>query len=189
MSEPHSTTMVRVVRSSGDLEFRRESRDEDVKVKTEHEIEVSAEEISPRTCEYKGSPYCQSFERGFNDKKMKGIDRSVDLEDKPRPPPKVPSGTTANHSEKSDQLDESPTAKATPYAFVDASSDVTTKKTTESSYGSSRQMIQAPGSQGKIQEKIKGRKDQRSTRKMSKLQSYRRSECQRSIHRLERGIS
>uniref|UniRef100_A0AAV1UZK0 Uncharacterized protein n=1 Tax=Peronospora matthiolae TaxID=2874970 RepID=A0AAV1UZK0_9STRA len=55
MGELHSTTIVRVSGSSGDLGFHRESRDEDAKIKTESGIGASAGYGSPQTREEKGS--------------------------------------------------------------------------------------------------------------------------------------
>ena len=86
MSESCSTTMVRVPGSSGDSGFHRESRDENVKIKTDYETEASAEEISPQKCEEKGSLDHQSSGRDFDDKILREEDRSLDLKDKPQIP-------------------------------------------------------------------------------------------------------
>ena len=54
-------------------------------MKTETGIEASAKERSSQTCEDEGSLDQQSFGRGFDDKKTKEEDRSLDLEEKPQP--------------------------------------------------------------------------------------------------------
>ena len=62
MSDRHSTTMVRVPRSSGDSEFLRESLGEDARIKSEPVIEASVKEISSQACE----------DEGFLDKQVLG---------------------------------------------------------------------------------------------------------------------
>uniref|UniRef100_A0AAV1UY15 Uncharacterized protein n=1 Tax=Peronospora matthiolae TaxID=2874970 RepID=A0AAV1UY15_9STRA len=80
--------MLRVPGSSGDSRFHRESRDEDVKIKTEPGIGASAEYGSPQTREEKGCQDHPSFGRGFDDKKVKEEDHQADLEEKPQTPPR-----------------------------------------------------------------------------------------------------
>uniref|UniRef100_A0AAV1VMB4 Uncharacterized protein n=1 Tax=Peronospora matthiolae TaxID=2874970 RepID=A0AAV1VMB4_9STRA len=77
--------MVRVHGSSGDSRFHRESRDEDVKIKTEPEIGASAEYGSPQTREEKGSQDQRSLGRGYGDKKVKEEDHQADLEENLNP--------------------------------------------------------------------------------------------------------
>uniref|UniRef100_A0AAV1TW90 Uncharacterized protein n=1 Tax=Peronospora matthiolae TaxID=2874970 RepID=A0AAV1TW90_9STRA len=103
--------MVRVPGSSGDSAFHRESRDEDVKIKTEPGIGVSAEFGSPQTREEKGSQDHHSFGRGYDDNKVKEEDHQADLEEKPQPPPEVPSGTTADRAAKHDLPYGNPSVK------------------------------------------------------------------------------
>ena len=72
--------MVCVPGSSSDSGFHRESRDKDVKVKTEPGIEAPAEDGSPRTREEKRSQDHRGSGRGFDDNKVNGEDQQDDLE-------------------------------------------------------------------------------------------------------------
>ena len=100
-----STTMVRVPGSSGASGFHRESLGEDdVNIKVEHGMEVSAAEGSPPTRENYRSPDRQGTGRGLDDFVIKEEDRSNDLEEKPLLPPQVPLGTTADRTAKYDLL-------------------------------------------------------------------------------------
>ncbi|CAI5725006.1 unnamed protein product [Peronospora effusa] len=100
--------MVRVPGSSGDSGFHRESLREAVKVKIEPGIEASAAKGSPQTCEEKRSPDHQRFGRGADEQKTKEEDRSLDLEEKPLPPPQVLLRTPADRAAKRDPLDKNP---------------------------------------------------------------------------------
>uniref|UniRef100_M4BPT6 Uncharacterized protein n=1 Tax=Hyaloperonospora arabidopsidis (strain Emoy2) TaxID=559515 RepID=M4BPT6_HYAAE len=62
--------MVRMPGSSGHSVFHCTSLGEDVKIKTEYEIEASAEERSPQTYEYNVYSDRQSFGRDFDKKKQ-----------------------------------------------------------------------------------------------------------------------
>uniref|UniRef100_A0AAV1TNQ8 Uncharacterized protein n=1 Tax=Peronospora matthiolae TaxID=2874970 RepID=A0AAV1TNQ8_9STRA len=83
--------MVRVPGSSGDSGFHRESLSEDEKVKIEPDMEAYEEEGRRR--------------------RIKEENRAIDLEEKPRHPPEVPSGTTADRAARHNPLGENPSAK------------------------------------------------------------------------------
>ncbi|GMF44973.1 unnamed protein product [Phytophthora fragariaefolia] len=87
----------------------------------------------------------QSFGRSSTDGTEEGP--LMDLEDKPRPPPQVPSGTPAGLDENLDPPDESPPAQAGTNTFIQPRSakSTTKKKTSKAKY--SRKKIKAPGSE------------------------------------------
>ena len=143
--------MVRVPGSSEASGFHRESTGEDVKIKQEPGIEVSATEGSTQTRRSTRSSDHQSFGRDSDEMKIKEKDREIDLEDKPQIPPEVLSGATADRSAKSDLLDENPMvktkpAKAKPYLLVDRSPDLKPRKTIRQP-ARSRTTMKAPGSE------------------------------------------
>uniref|UniRef100_A0AAV1TG59 Uncharacterized protein n=1 Tax=Peronospora matthiolae TaxID=2874970 RepID=A0AAV1TG59_9STRA len=143
--------MVRVPGSSEASGFHRESTGEDVKMKQEPGIEVSATEGSTQTRRSTRSSDHQSFGRGSDEMKMKEEDREIDLEDKPQPPPRVLSGATADRSFQSDLLDENSmmktkSAKAKPYALVDRSPDLKPRSTIARSTTSERSTTRSMGS-------------------------------------------
>ena len=63
--------MLRVLGTSGDSVFHRESLSEEVKIKTESGIQAPAKEGSSQTLENEGSPDRQSFGRGLDDNEIK----------------------------------------------------------------------------------------------------------------------
>ncbi|KAL4157710.1 hypothetical protein PRNP1_003495 [Phytophthora ramorum] len=142
--------MVRVPGSSGDSQgFHRESTEEDVKIKTEPGNESSTEDGSPPTAlKAPGSSDRESAGRSSDDVMEEGS--AMDLEEKPHPPPQVPSGTPADHDANRDPPDEGstvktegPSSKTTPPASL-----ATSKKKSKTS----RKKLKAPESEAEDQE-------------------------------------
>uniref|UniRef100_H3H504 CCHC-type domain-containing protein n=1 Tax=Phytophthora ramorum TaxID=164328 RepID=H3H504_PHYRM len=142
--------MVRVPGSSGDSQgFHRESTEEDVKIKTEPGNESSTEDESPPTAlKAPGSSDRESAGRSSDDVMEEGS--AMDLEEKPHPPPQVPSGTPADHDANRDPPDEGstvktegPSSKTTPPASL-----ATSKKKSKTS----RKKLKAPESKAEDQE-------------------------------------
>jgi len=160
-----SATMVRVPGSFEASGFHRESTGDDVKVKLEPGIDVSATEGSAQTQDRTRSPDRQSFGRGSYDSKLKEEDLAMDLEEKPQTPPQVPSGTTADRSAKSDlPPDEYPMTKVNKYSFVESSPDAKTKKTAKTKKAvkktapQAKAKMKAPGSGGEDRTDAEDRK-------------------------------
>jgi hypothetical protein len=136
--------MVRVPGSSGDSGFHREST-EDVKIKAESGLKTSAEDGSPQTSlKEEGSTDRQSFGRSSDDvKKEEGS--AMDLEEKPHPPPQVPSGTPADRDANRDPPDEGPLGKTKgPSSKTTPASQPTSKKKSKAV----RKKLKAPESEG-----------------------------------------
>ena len=74
-------------------------------------MEASKAKEWSQTRESERFPVHHSSGRGSNDKEIKEESRSLDLEEKPRPPREVPSGTTADRATKHDSQGETPTIK------------------------------------------------------------------------------
>ena len=74
-------------------------------------MEASKAKEWSQTRESEGYPVHHSSGRGSNDKEIKEESRSLDLEEKPRPPREVPSGTTADRATKHDSQGETPSVK------------------------------------------------------------------------------
>ena len=74
-------------------------------------MEASKAKESSQTNESERFPAHHSSGRGSNDKEIKEESRSLDLEEKPRPPREVPSGTTADRATKHDSQGETPSVK------------------------------------------------------------------------------
>ncbi|GMF56493.1 unnamed protein product [Phytophthora fragariaefolia] len=86
----------------------------------------------------------QSFGRSSTDGTEEGP--VMDLEDKPRPPPQVPSGTPAGRDENLDPPDESPPAQAGTNTSIQPRSGRSTAKKKTAKSKPSRKKINAPDS-------------------------------------------
>ncbi|GMG14512.1 unnamed protein product [Phytophthora fragariaefolia] len=138
--------MVRVPGSLGDSEFHRESPQEDTHSEFGQGYEASSDIGSPTTLlNPDRSAERQSSGRSSTD----GTEESpvMDLEDKPRPPPQVPSGTPAGLDENLAPLDESPPAQAGTNTSTQPRSARSTAKTKTSKAKPLRKKIKAPDSE------------------------------------------
>ncbi|POM76567.1 Reverse transcriptase [Phytophthora palmivora] len=140
--------MVHVPESLGDSGFHRESHEEahaDLRSGKPASLEVG----SPTTpLNQDRSADRHSFGRRSTDGTEEGP--ATDLEEKPLPPPQVPSGTPADHDWSRDLQDESPSAKAIQ-TLVSKSS--TKKKSRRSK--PLRKKMKAPGSDADDQDEFK----------------------------------
>ncbi|GMF43571.1 unnamed protein product [Phytophthora fragariaefolia] len=138
--------MVRVPGSLGDSEFHRESPQEDMQSEFGQGNEASTNIGSPTTTlNQHRSAERQSFGRSSTDGTEEGP--VMDLEDKPRPPPQVPSGTPAGLDENLNPPDESPPAQVGTNMSIQPRRGRSTanKKTAKSK--PSRKKIKAPDSE------------------------------------------
>ncbi|KAE8959269.1 hypothetical protein PF011_g30489 [Phytophthora fragariae] len=110
--------MVRVPGSSGDSGFHRESQEE-VKVKIEQGDQASSDLGSTTTPLNEASP-ADRQSSGRNSIDEKEADPDPDLEDKPQPPPQVPSGTPVSLDSHRDSLTKQTKAGQNRYAFADS---------------------------------------------------------------------
>ncbi|POM65897.1 Hypothetical protein PHPALM_18322 [Phytophthora palmivora] len=140
--------MVRVPGSLGDSGFLRESHEEahaDLRSGKPASLEIG----SPTTpLNQDRSADRQSFGRSSTDGTEE--DPIMDLEEKPLPPPQVPSRTPADHDSSRDLQDESPSAKAIQTLVSKPS---TKKKSTRSK--PLRKKMKAPGSDADYQDDLK----------------------------------
>ncbi|POM71305.1 LOW QUALITY PROTEIN: Hypothetical protein PHPALM_12140 [Phytophthora palmivora] len=138
--------MVRVPGSLGDSGFHRESYEEthaDLRLGKPASLEIG----SPTTL-LNQDRSADRFERGSTDGTEEGP--ATDLEEKPLPPPQVPSGTPADFDSRRDLQDESPPAKAIQ-TLVSKSS--TKKKSARSK--PLRKKLKAPGVDADEQDDLK----------------------------------
>ncbi|KAE9067385.1 hypothetical protein PF010_g27482 [Phytophthora fragariae] len=110
--------MVRVPGSSGDSGFHRESQEE-VKVKIEQGDQASSDLGSTTTPLNEARP-ADRQSAGRNSIDGKEADPDPDLEDKPQPPPQVPSGTPVSLDSHRDSLTKQTKAGQNRYAFADS---------------------------------------------------------------------
>ncbi|KAE8960292.1 hypothetical protein PF011_g30147 [Phytophthora fragariae] len=110
--------MVRVPGSSGDSGFHRESQEE-VKVKIEQGDQASSDLGSTTTPLNEARP-ADRQSAGRNSIDGKETDPDPDLEDKPQPPPQVPSGTPVSLESHRDPLTKQTKAGQNRYAFADS---------------------------------------------------------------------
>ncbi|GMF44493.1 unnamed protein product [Phytophthora fragariaefolia] len=87
----------------------------------------------------------QSFGRSSTDGTEEGP--GMDLEDKPRPPPQVPSGTPGDLDENLDPSDESPPAQAGANTYIQPRTGRSTAKKKTAKSKPSRKKIKAPDSE------------------------------------------
>ncbi|ETI35088.1 hypothetical protein L914_17813 [Phytophthora nicotianae] len=126
-SQNHFATVVRVPGSLGALVYHRESPDEEVQAGIGLGNEASADIGSPLTSlSQERSTDRQSFKRSSTDGTEGGL--ATDLEEKPQPPPQVPSGTPASCDSHQNPLDESPPKAGNVLSQQPSSSRSTVKK-------------------------------------------------------------
>ncbi|GMF46701.1 unnamed protein product [Phytophthora fragariaefolia] len=140
--------MVRVSGSLSDSGFYRESPQKDTQSEFGQGNEASTNIGSPTTpLKQDRSAERQSFGRSSTD----GTEETpvMDLEDKPRPPPQVPSGTPAGLDENLDPPDESPPAQAGTNTSIQPRSGRSMPKKKTAKSKPSRKKIKAPDSETK----------------------------------------
>ncbi|KAE9298268.1 hypothetical protein PF008_g23539 [Phytophthora fragariae] len=137
--------MVRVPGSLSDSGFHRESLQEDAQEEFGQGNDVSTEIGSPLTpLKQDRSAERRSFGRGSTDGTEEGP--ATDLEEKPRPPPQVPSGTPVGLDTHLDPPDESPPAQAGVHSSTQPLGAKSTAKKKSSRSKSSRKKMKAPDS-------------------------------------------
>ncbi|KAL4115144.1 hypothetical protein PRIC2_014038 [Phytophthora ramorum] len=136
--------MVRVPGSLGDSGFHREFAEEDVQVKKEPGDQASSEIGSTTTLLNEArSADRQSPGRSSADRQEEG-DPDPDLEEKPRFPPQVPSGTPADLDSHRDLPNDEVKAKPEPYSFTNPPAPRSTTKKKKSK--AARKKLKAPES-------------------------------------------
>ncbi|KAE8964588.1 hypothetical protein PR002_g28932 [Phytophthora rubi] len=137
--------MVRVPGSLSDSGFHRESLQEDAQEEFGQGNDASTEIGSPTTpLKQDRSAERRSFGRGSTDGTEEGP--ATDLEEKPLPPPQVPSGTPAGLDSRLDPPDESPPAQAGVHSSTQPLGAKSTAKKKSSRSKSSRKKMKAPDS-------------------------------------------
>ncbi|KAE9014153.1 hypothetical protein PR003_g12310 [Phytophthora rubi] len=110
--------MVRVTGSSGDSGFLRESQEE-FKVKIEQGGQASSD-LGSTTTPLNEARHADRQSVGRNSIDGKEADPDPDLEDKPQPPPQIPSGTPVGLKSHRDPLTKQTKAGQNRYAFADS---------------------------------------------------------------------
>ncbi|ETP32715.1 hypothetical protein F442_18644 [Phytophthora nicotianae P10297] len=137
--------MVRVPGSLGASGYHRESPDEEAQAGIGLGNEAPTDIGSPSTSlNQDRSTDRQSFGRSSTDGTEGGL--ATDLDEKPQPPPQVPSGTPAGSDSHQNPLDESPPAKAGNVSSKQPPSSRSTVKKKPARSKSSRKKLKAPDS-------------------------------------------